>query len=226
MIWTGFVIGILGSLHCIGMCGPLALALPSAGQDRADYAMGRVLYNIGRVLTYAAMGIVFGLIGKTFALAGLQRGVSIAAGLFILAAALGWHRLTSPSFGFLRGAWSKLIAQRSRTALFAIGLLNGLLPCGLVYVALAGAAATGSAAGGAVFMLAFGAGTIPAMLAVSLSGKLVHVGLRQKFHRMVPVTLGVLSVLFILRGMSLGIPYVSPDLSPAAEHSCCHASQE
>ena len=221
MIWTGFVIGILGSLHCIGMCGPLALALPSAGQNRADYVVGRILYNTGRILTYAAMGAVFGLIGKTFALAGFQRGVSIVAGLFILATALGWYHLASPSFGFLRGTWSKLIAQRTRSALFGIGLLNGLLPCGLVYVALAGAAATGSAVGGSLFMVFFGLGTFPAMLAVSLSGKLIHTSLRQKFQRMVPATLAALSILFILRGVSLGIPYVSPDLS-SEKPACCH----
>jgi hypothetical protein len=219
MIWAGFIIGLLGSLHCIGMCGPLALALPAT---RTDFVTGRIIYNAGRVVTYMLLGTIFGIVGQTFALAGFQRGLSIAAGLFMLAAAFGWHRLAAPPVSFLRGAWSRLIALKTRTALFGIGLLNGLLPCGLVYVALAGAAATGSALRGLLFMAGFGLGTIPAMLAVSLSGKMIHAGLRLKFQRIVPAALFALSVLFILRGLSLGIPYLSPDLHAGAE-SCCRA---
>lgn len=227
MIWPAFILGAAGSLHCVGMCGPLALALPG-NANRSRFITGRLLYNAGRVVTYAALGAIFGLIGETLVLAGLQRGLSIAAGVILL----GWlilrlrpglftsaqifiPRLIAP----LKTALAKQLRERSFTALFAVGLLNGLLPCGLVYLALAAAAATGTAANGALSMIVFGSGTIPAMLAVSLFGQTLHAGIRAKFQRAVPVFVAALAVLFILRGLSLGIPYISPDLAVA--HSCC-----
>src|ERR1035441_277600 len=79
-LWTAFLLGLVGSLHCAGMCGPLALALPAAGNTTAGYLLGRVAYNTGRIITYCLLGIVFGLAGWTFLLAGLQRWTSIALG--------------------------------------------------------------------------------------------------------------------------------------------------
>jgi sulfite exporter TauE/SafE len=224
--------GFAGSLHCAGMCGPLALALP-AGNSRSRFVAGRMLYNAGRVATYTALGILFGLAGKTFVLAGLQRSLSIAVGLVLLS----WlvvrmnrklfiatesfvPRLVAP----VKSALARRIRSQTMPAQFAFGLLNGLLPCGLVYLALAGAAGTGSATDGALFMLVFGAGTLPMMLAISMFGKLIHAGIRAKFQQAIPAMICTLAVLFILRGLSLGIPYLSPDISPtalASGHSCC-----
>ena len=112
-----------------------------------------------------------------------------------------------------------LLRRRSFNSLLVLGLLNGLLPCGLVYVACAGATATGDLFKGAFYMLAFGAGTVPMMLAISLSGNLVPISLRLKLLKAVPVAVFVLATLLILRGMSLGIPYVSPDLAAGASRS-------
>lgn len=231
---TALGLGLMGSLHCVGMCGPLALALPRAPSSRLAFLGGRILYNSGRVVTYAAMGAIFGILGQSLLLAGWQRGLSIAAGLLILA------YLAAPWLS--RGRWNieavalralapiqRTLGQRLRQpghgSLFTVGLLNGLLPCGLVYVALAGAAATGDAIGGARFMALFGIGTIPMMLGVSLAGPSLHGALRGKFQRVVPLALGTLAVLFILRGMELGIPYVSPNLAAQVEDgaapACC-----
>ena len=182
--WTAFLLGLVGSLHCAGMCGPLALALPAAGNTMPGYVLGRVAYNTGRIVTYCLLGIVFGLAGWTFLLAGLLR-------------------------------------RRFFAALAVLGLLNGLLPCGLVYVACAGAAATGGTMAGASYMTAFGIGTVPMMLAISLSGKLVPPSLRLKLVKTIPVCVFLLATLLIMRGMSLGIPYVSPDMSGSGA-SCCH----
>lgn len=232
MLWPALVMGFAGSLHCAGMCGPLALALPVTSTNRARFIAGRMLYNAGRILTYAALGTLFGLVGKTLVLAGLQRGLSIGVGIVLLG-----YLVVRSNRGFFAGAQSfiprliaplrialgKQLRERSLTALFVVGLLNGLLPCGLVCLALAGAAGTGSAAQGALFMIVFGAGTAPMMLALSLFGKTLHAGLRLQFQRAIPALVTVLAVLFILRGMSLGIPYISPDLdAPATGHSCCH----
>jgi sulfite exporter TauE/SafE len=230
---AGFAMGLLGSLHCLGMCGPLMLALPAAGATRARYVAGRVACQTGRVLTYALLGVVFGIFGQTLVFAGWQRGLSILAGVVILASLLlRGSRWAARASGFiaqglslLRRSFGPLLHRRTVSALFGVGLLNGLLPCGLVYVALAMAAATGSAGGGAQFMTAFGLGTVPAMLGVSIAGRLLPITWRLRLQRAVPAALAVLALLFILRGLSLGIPYVSPDLSPKAVesgHSCCH----
>lgn len=223
-LWTAFLLGLVGSAHCAGMCGPLALALPAAGNTRMTFFAGRLAYNFGRVLTYSGLGLVFGLFGKTFLLAGLQRGLSIALGVFLLAGLVLSRKLAlwRPVTGLvnrLKAGMGGLLRRRSFTALTLLGLLNGLLPCGLVYVACAGATATGGALSGVLFMVAFGAGTLPMMLALSLSQKLVPFSLRLKLLKAVPVSVCLLATLLILRGLALGVPYLSPDIS--SNHPAC-----
>jgi sulfite exporter TauE/SafE len=225
-LWTALLLGFVGSLHCTGMCGPLALALPPVGSTTLAYVTGRIAYNLGRIVTYCALGLVFGLVGATLWLAGIQRWVSIALGLALLLGLFAsrklvrWTPVTSV-MDRLKSPMSALLRRRSLASLAVLGLLNGLLPCGLVYVACAGAAATGGILPGAQYMAAFGLGTIPMMLAISLSGKLVPVALRLQFRKAIPVCIFLLASLLILRGMSLGIPYLSPDTSGSGA-SCCH----
>lgn len=222
-LWTAFLLGLVGSAHCAGMCGPLALALPATGNTRATFLAGRVLYNAGRLVTYAALGAAFGLLGQTFALAGFQRWISLAAGVTILAGlfasshfALGLPAITT--VGWLKSSFGKLLQQRSLSSVFLLGLLNGLLPCGLVYAAAAGATTTGHFLHGAQAMFAFGLGTVPMMLGFSLLGPRLHTALRFRLQRFIPASLAIVGVLLVLRGLALGIPY----LSPAAEGACCH----
>jgi sulfite exporter TauE/SafE len=224
-LYTAFILGLVGSLHCAGMCGPLALALPVTGSTTSGYLAGRAAYNLGRIVTYCLLGLVFGLVGRTLALAGIQRWVSIALGVALLAGLFSsrklglWSPVTS-LVESLKGRMSALLRRRSLSSLAVLGLFNGLLPCGLVYVACAAAVTTGGIIAGAQYMAAFGVGTVPMMLAISLSGKLIPISLRLQLRRAIPVSVFVLATLLILRGMSLGIPYVSPDLSAAP--SCCH----
>jgi hypothetical protein len=226
MIWTAFILGLVGSLHCAGMCGPLALALPHAGRNSSSFFLGRLGYNLGRLVTYCVLGLIFGLLGKSLSLVGVQRWVSIALGVTLLAGLFAsrklalWRPLTALLERF-KSRMGALLRRRSLDALLVLGLFNGLLPCGLVYVACAGATATGDLFSGALYMLAFGAGTVPMMLAISLSGKLVPFTLRSKLLKAVPLAVFILGSLLILRGMSLGIPYVSPDLS-GGDAACCH----
>jgi sulfite exporter TauE/SafE len=221
-------VGLAGSLHCAGMCGPLALALPPAGNTTAGYLAGRLAYNLGRIVTYGLLRIVFGLLGKTFLLAGVQRWVSIALGLALIAGLFASRKLAvwQPVTGLvaqLKSRMSALLRQRSVVSLGTLGLLNGLLPCGLVYVAGAAATATGGILTSVVYMIAFGAGTVPMMLAISLSGKLVPLSLRLKLSRAVPVSIFLVGTLLILRGLALGIPFISPpDLSASGG---CHCHQ-
>jgi sulfite exporter TauE/SafE len=224
---TALLLGLVGSLHCAGMCGPLALALPKTGSTTAGFLSSRVAYNLGRIITYCALGVLFGLVGRTLVLAGLQRWLSIALGLALLAGLFSsrklalWRPVTS-LVERLKSGMSVLLRRRSTAALFVLGLLNGLLPCGLVYVAGASATATGGIFSGLKYMAAFGVGTVPMMLAISLTGGLIPVPLRLQLRKAIPVSVFLLAVLLILRGMDLGIPYVSPADLSSGRPSCCH----
>jgi sulfite exporter TauE/SafE len=232
---AALTLGLVTGLHCVGMCGPLALALPRVGNGRTAYVFGRILYNVGRAVTYAAMGALLGLLGRSFALGGFQRHLSIAAGLFLLIGVVLYstgaaNRLLAgagafSAFARIQSLWSRLFRHRSYTGLFALGLVNGLLPCGPVYVALAAATATGSVTRAALFMFVFGLGTLPMMLAVSLAGGLIQQPMRKKLQKLVPVSAGAVAVLLIVRGLALGIPFLSPP-AQATEiggnpHACC-----
>jgi uncharacterized protein len=224
--WTAFALGLVGSLHCAGMCGPLALALPVTGDTVSSFFLGRLAHNLGRLVTYCLLGLGFGLVGKTLLLTGVQRWLSLALGGALLAGFFSSRRLAAwvPVARFverLKSSMAVWLRRRSFASLTVLGLLNGLLPCGLVYVAGAGATATGGILSGVQYMAFFGAGTVPMMLAIGLSGKLVPVSLRLKLRRAIPVSVLLLGALLILRVFSLGIPYLSPDLS-ANGGSCCH----
>jgi len=225
-LWTAFMLGLVGSLHCAGMCGPLALALPQGVNRPLSYFAGRVAYNLGRTLTYCALGLGAGLLGKTLLLAGVQRWLSITLGVALLAGLFSsrklalWRPVTA-LVEWVKVGMGFLLRRRSADALLILGLLNGLLPCGLVYVACAGATATGGLIQGALYMLAFGIGTVPMMLAISLSGKLVPFSLRLKLLRAVPVAVFLVATLLILRGLELAIPFVSPVIS-SNNTGCCH----
>lgn len=227
-LWTAFLLGFVGSAHCAGMCGPLALALPHWGRGRGSFVAGRLLYNFGRIVTYALMGAAFGLLGQGVAFAGLQRWVSLVLGASILIGVLIAPRFANrvPVAGgvnWLKARLGTLLQRRAMPAMFGIGLLNGLLPCGLVYVACAAATATGNVLSGMQYMIAFGLGTLPMLLAISLLGTKLQFALRFKVQRLIPASLLIVGLLLLLRGMALGIPYVSPKL-PAQSNGTvtCH----
>ncbi len=221
MVWSAFLIGLFGSFHCIGMCGPIALALPVQKDSRVKLIIGRILYNVGRAITYGIIGILFGLIGQSLSLAGFQQSVSIVAGVLILLMVILPSKysqklyLLKPAYGFtnfLKRKFGVLLKQKSVMSVFLIGILNGFLPCGLVYIAVAGAIATGNYLEGAIYMFVFGLGTLPIMLVMSLAGNFISLNVRRRVNKMIPAFLVVLGILFILRGMNLGIPYVSPKI--------------
>lgn len=221
-ILTSFFVGLFGSLHCIGMCGPIAIALPVPNSNNISFVSGRLLYNLGRIATYSFLGAVFGLLGSRLVISGFQQSVSIFLGIAILIAVLipprykakiSQHKIVQKITLPLKSGISDLFKQGTFSSMFLIGLLNGFLPCGLVYVALAGAIASGDAISGTAVMILFGLGTVPAMFAATIFGKFLNINIRRKITKAVPVFALVLGLLFILRGMGLGIPYISPKIS-------------
>jgi sulfite exporter TauE/SafE len=225
---TAFMLGFAGSLHCAGMCGPIVLAMPAVGPNLVTQVAGRLAYNGGRLVTYGLLGVIFGFVGEMLSMVGVQRWVSVGAGALILLGLFAWPlrgstALIARPVARLKSALGSLLKHRSIGSHFLFGGLNGLLPCGLVYVACAAAAATGSILSGVQFMLVFGLGTVPMMFGLGLAGRFLHARLQGRVQRVIPVALGVMAVLLILRGMSLGIPYLSPDLAAGTEGgSCCH----
>lgn len=232
-ILTGLSIGFLGSFHCIGMCGPIALALPVHSFSGVQKYTGILLYNVGRAVTYSLLGFAFGFVGSQFRLWGLQQVISIGAGVMILLFILSRFSFASKVPGMTRlnlwvqqGLGKLLTTAKNPASLFPVGLLNGLLPCGLVYVAIAAALATMSSLNAMLLMFSFGIGTIPVMAGLMMFGHLISINIRQKINRSVPYFVGIMAVMLLLRGMNLGIPYLSPKLEKeSTEVSCCHKPQ-
>lgn len=229
---TAFVIGLAGSFHCVGMCGPIALALPGKFSTRFSIVFSRAFYNFGRIFTYSVLGAVFGLFGKAFALAGFQQAVSIMLGILLLIAALFSVNMESnflkiPALyrfnSFIKSRLGRLLKINKHSSLFLIGVFNGFLPCGFVYLALAGAITTGTPADGALYMALFGLGTFPLMFATSMLGGILSIKTRSLFRKLAPAMFILFSCLFILRGLNLGIPYLSPHLNSTEINAVkCH----
>lgn len=226
-------LGILGSFHCLGMCGPIALAVPLRGATGVKRILKALTYNAGRVLTYTIMGFIFGAVGKSFVIAGYQQALSITLGLVMLliffmpakyVKHLPFTRTAMVFSNRVKSLFGSALRQTSYQSTFVLGSINGLLPCGLVYLGVAGAIATGDIWKGALFMAAFGAGTLPAMLFIHTASQWVNVSARTTMRKVIPVFVIVSSCLLVLRGMNLGIPYISPQLSSTdcTKNSCCH----
>lgn len=225
---TAFVTGLIGSFHCIGMCGPIALALPDAGIGITGKVFGRLVYNSGRIITYGLLGYLLGWFGFGLKLAGIQQAVSIAAGAIMIMMVLfasDWiERKIGNPFNLLPKKWiAKLFSKESYTSVGLIGLINGLLPCGFVYIGLIGSVTAQSASGGALYMVFFGFGTLPMMFGVSMAGQFINLNLRKRMNRVVPYLAILMGVLFILRGLDLGIPYLSPKFNSHQSNveACC-----
>ena len=214
-----FSLGFIGSFHCAGMCGPIALTIPFKNNNLTTRTTGSLLYNSGRIMTYGFLGLLFGLLGRGIHLAGFQRWISIILGAIMIISVLFpffLHRRNRilHFFAGLTGRLTKnlkeLFLNRSYFSLFSIGILNGLLPCGLVYVAVAGALTSGKVDEGILFMIFFGTGTVTMLLVISLAGNVVSLTFRKRVSKIIPYFIVLLGILFILRGLSLGIPYISP----------------
>jgi len=228
---AAFAMGVIGSFHCVGMCGPLALALPLKDDNLQSKFFGALLYNSGRIVTYSLFGLVAGLLGKSFALFGFQQWLSITAGSIIVLlvilpklfpASFKKVDVAGNFFQKIRHTFGQLFFKKNQSTLFAIGFLNGLLPCGLVYLAIAAATATGDLLNAVVFMAAFGAGTLPVMWSIAFWGNFINVKIRQKIRAAYPYMMMLMACLLILRGMGLGIPYVSPAADAGKKTiSCC-----
>ena len=219
MLWSAIILGLLSSFHCLGMCGPIAFVLPVDRKNKTKTSFQTLLYHVGRLLAYGSIGAVFGLVGKGLYLSGFQQRLSIVLGLLMIfivvipARIFATYNFSKPIYAVIGNLKSKLgiyLNKTSNKALFSIGFFNGFLPCGMVYLALVGAMATSEVHLGAVYMFLFGLGTVPMMTLAIFSKLIFPLKLRQRLNKAIPVFVVLIGLLFILRGMGLGIPYVSP----------------
>jgi len=219
MLYSAFIFGLISSLHCIGMCGPIALMIPVDRTNPAKKTTQIITYHLGRLTAYALIGLVFGFVGKGFFLAGIQQRLSVFIGVAMIITiliperVLANYNFSKPVYRLIskiKSSLGKQFKNKSYQSLFTIGLLNGFLPCGMVYVALFGAIAMQNVPFGILYMLLFGIGTIPMMSSVTYLNSIMTVSFRNKIQKVIPYVGVVIGVLFILRGLGLGIPYVSP----------------
>lgn len=219
MLFSALVFGLLGSFHCIGMCGPIAFMLPVDRSNTFKKVSQIFLYHLGRIITYSLIGLLFGLLGKSFNLFGFQQQLSILVGLVMIVSILipyktfNRYNFSKPLFKVIskvKSALGKELKKKSPDTFLIIGFLNGFLPCGLLYMALFGALASGDALQGSLYMVVFGIGTIPLMTTAVYLGNFLNVKVRQYIRKAIPIIIVLMGILFILRGMGLGIPYISP----------------
>ena len=233
MLFTAFIFGLISSFHCIGMCGPIAMMLPVDRSNQAKKVTQILTYHLGRLTAYATIGLVFGLVGRGLYLAGFQQKMSIFIGVAMIAIVLipekvfAEYNFSKPVFRIISKIKTSLGNQfknKSYKSLFTIGLLNGFLPCGMVYVALFGAIAMQNELYGVLYMILFGLGTVPLMSGMVFLQSFLTVTVRNKIQKIIPFVAVFIGILFIFRGLGLGIPYISPsDMSLFVQASPnCH----
>lgn len=232
-IAAGFVLGLFSSLHCVGMCGPLAMALPVHHLNKTGKIAALLLYNTGRIITYALLGLLFGVVGKGFVMAGWQQMFSIVTGTVMLVFTILYfgYRVSFQPKWFQNFSWiiqkkiGRFLSIKSHTGYLLIGIINGLLPCGMVYVAIGGALITGNEITSTVFMASFGFATLLAMMMIGLLGTGIRMPVRNRIKKLTPAVMIFVALLLILRGLNLGIPYISPQIQiikAGVEKVSCH----
>ncbi|SEG71277.1 hypothetical protein SAMN05421877_11510 [Sphingobacterium lactis] len=219
--------GLLGSIHCAVMCGPLLLAVQAGQGISWKTTANKLLYQLGRILTYGLLGLLLGLIGSTAAIQGWQQGFSLVTGMILLA--IGLFHMFGKSSAQLAAFQTKAIQPFAKFmgkwlyrpgGSFVAGVLNGVLPCGMVYMALASAVNADSMTNSFLFMVLFGLGTLPLLLVFSFAGNFPKRIFKKGFATVLPVLFIVMGAWFILRGANLDIPYLSPLLHVEGAMNC------
>ncbi|RZM21603.1 MAG: sulfite exporter TauE/SafE family protein [Pedobacter sp.] len=219
-----FLIGLLGSVHCVAMCGPLAFAVPVQQLGWLPLLWNKLVYQLGRIISYCLLGSIVGLVGAQIWQAGFQQGLSILSGILIIMAACS--RLFK--LRILKGQGFRSLEFFNRVFGYAlkhkanhliVGMINGFLPCGFVYLALAGALNTKTMFDGVSYMFWFGLGTVPMMLIATVAIGFVSLRIRQKLNSMMPYAMLLLGIWFIFRGMEFNIPFLSPQ-QPGVATEC------
>jgi len=225
MIWTAFLIGLAGSLHCVGMCSPLAVAV--SGLSRT-VIRNRMLYNTGRVLVYGLLGATVGAFGALAGLTEYQTLLSATLGLFLVLLGIsGVSVIRIPLITtvlqrftlWLKARFASSVKTITWWSLFLMGGINGLLPCGLTYFALTYCITLPDATDGFLFMVAFGVGTLPVMVGLTAVLQWLTVRLKWRVQRISAVIMIALGALLLARSAYF-IQHQSSETFQSAEVVC------
>lgn len=225
MTWylTALILGLTSSLHCLGMCGPIFMAAGSLYQRPKDYVAPLMLHHAGKIISYAVLGLIMGFVGKGISLLWLQNKVMLGFGILLMFMAVG-GALRMKAMDKL-SQWAGKLTGRFLTKKgggFLLGLVNGLIPCGVVYAAAVGAAATQNPVDGVLFMVFFGLGTVPALSLAGFSSKLFKLRKIPNLNLWKQIPVFILGAWLFMKGLGLGIPYISPDtMSNQTDKNCC-----
>lgn len=232
MYYIAFSLGLLSSLHCLGMCGPLALASQGIFREKKTAAwLIALLYNGGRIISYMTLGVVFGLFGSLLALTGYQKAISIATGVLLLIifafsiqpdALLSKVTVIKNAFNVIQQVFLRWSKNRLYLSRIVLGILNGFLPCGMVYIALAGALSLQNSLGAMGFMLFFGLGTFPAMAGIMLAGKWFQSHWRMSLQKVYPIVSLLLGLYLIYRGLFSKTPLELNFIEALQNPVMCH----
>ena len=214
-IWAAFSMGLVGSLHCVGMCGPLMLAVPYSASQKFNILLEVFTYQLGRILVYTLLGALIGGVGKGLYLAGLQSVFSVLTGVVLLVAALlsfdleNFITRLSLMEKLNTGVKSRVNAlwkSQGKGFHLKIGMLNGLLPCGLVYLAIVGAVTMPNILSSALYMTSFGLGTLPLLVLTIMAGQRLSLSWRSRLQRLYPVFVAAVGIFLIIRGLEFDVP--------------------
>lgn len=226
-LYLAFFMGLFGSLHCVAMCGPLVMALPVSGKSTSAIMANRVIYQVGRVITYGLLGVIIAFLGTSITVKGWQQVLSITTGLILISIAVftllnhrfpGLERWKQHAFQPIIKKMGYWLYKPGGS--FMAGIMNGLLPCGMVYMALAAALNADTVWKGGAFMIVFGSGTFPMMLAVSFFGSMIKKKFKFNLSKWLPSMYLILGIWFMLRGANLDIAYLSPLIYPEGAIFC------
>ena len=223
---TAFILGLSSSFHCVGMCGPLLLAVPTRASINYQW-LEILIYHTARIFTYALLGVLVGFAGWRLQVANLQQFFSLTIGIILLIYVfagrffaeaswlLAFNKMIFSFFGFAA-------KQKGQRGTLLLGVANGLLPCGMVYIALTGAMASASATAAAGFMTLFGLGTLPLLFVFNFYGIRLQASVKQRIKFVSPIVIAIMGILLIIRGLNLGIPYISPHFVNNGGGVACH----
>jgi len=227
-----FTLGIFGSLHCLGMCGPLAMTAQTHHlTTRLTTFYHAISYNLGRTLGYMFLGIIFGIFGSVLAFAGLQKLVSIGLGIVLILMFLfsvqpdNWiskNKYISKVYFYISKSLGQLLKKTKTTSGWSLGILNGFLPCGLVYLALAGAISLQNVWGSMGFMLFFGFGTLPAMFMLMMSSHWLKPQWRLSLKKLYPVITLCMGAYLLYRGIFSSTPIELNFIEALQNPIMCH----
>lgn len=232
MLYSALVLGLLGSFHCIGMCGPIAMMLPVDSSSNFKKTSQIFIYHFGRLLAYSLIGLIFGFLGKGLYIFGLQQKLSIIIGIILIVIVLlpyntfNRYNFSKPLYKVIskvKQSMGTALKKKTSDTFLTIGFLNGFLPCGLVYMAVLSSIATADPFKGSLYMFLFGLGTIPLMTSAIYLGNMLNALAKKRIQKLIPVFVILIGVLFIIRGLGLGIPYLSPQINTgsASSHMEC-----